>query len=59
MPSLAPIEVKTLLLFPLKSKRLKRIAGSAPKKTLEPKQLRASEPQKKQIVSYKTNCLCS
>ena len=29
---LAPIEVEILLLFSLKSKRLKRIAGLAPKK---------------------------
>jgi len=32
MIALAPIEVEILLLFPLKSKRLKRIAGLAPKK---------------------------
>jgi len=32
MTALAPIEVEILLLFPLKSKRLKRIAGLAPKK---------------------------
>jgi hypothetical protein len=30
--ALAPIEVEILLLFSLKSKRLKRIAGLAPKK---------------------------
>jgi len=32
MIALAPIEVEILLLFPLKSKRLERIAGLAPKK---------------------------
>jgi hypothetical protein len=32
--ALAPIEVEILLLFSLKSKRLKRIAGLAPKKKM-------------------------
>jgi hypothetical protein len=32
MIALAPIEVEILLLFSLKSKRLKRIAGLAPEK---------------------------
>ena len=37
--ALAPIEVEILLLFSLKSKRLKRIAGLAPEKTIKKNQI--------------------